>query len=157
MQTTEHVTEKPTIPVTPVVEAPVAAIKCTLQAQAQPYLMQLEIPDAEVRKDLDDLWQEAKKSIPEREWAGFRVGSDAFKATWESKIGITTAYRPIWVSMISAAAAKNERFVLGVSDLSVVRGENLFKLVCIVNFVPEARFVKDFDKVPVEIYSLHPT
>jgi hypothetical protein len=140
-------------------EAPKAT--STLQPQATPYILQAEVPFVDVEVALKEEWDKAKAQIPAKEWAGYRIGTDAYRSVWEKKLGLFNAYRPVWIHMLDRAAASHKKFVLDYQEMTVVEdaARKVYKLGAVIHFVPGACFDKsvNLDEIPVEVYSMHPT
>lgn len=138
--------------------APPPKTKCVIQAFATPYLLQLEIPDADVRPQLNERWAEVLKTLPAAASKGFRADSDAFRVHYEQKIGVGKIYANVWQDAINQGASQKKHFILDITGMNVAATPSGFKVVSEVFFLPEITFNEglSLDKVPVEVYSLHP-
>jgi len=142
-----------------------AKTSCTVQAQATPFIVHLNVPESEAAQHMTFCWEKAKATIPPQQWEGFRPGSDAMRSAWEARAGgLTRAYRAAWLDIIHQAARNTERFILDVQELSVERNPTGYTVASVVTFLPEVAFKAEnldnsatfLDSIPVEIYSLHP-
>ena len=133
-------------------------VSSNIVAQATPYIIQIEV-SSEIEPKLKEHWEKAKDSIPTKEWAGFRVGSDAFRPIWEKKVGLFAAYRPVWFELFDRAAANNKKFILDYQEVSVAQQGDKYVGNAVAYFMPEVEFPQDLnlDSIPVEVYSMHPT
>jgi len=129
----------------------------TIQAQATPYMVRLEIPQEQISESLVECWEKKKPTLTPKDWAGFRPGSDAARPIWEERVGLTNAYQPVWLNAISQGVATNKKFVLDVQEVAATRDKDVFIVAAVVFLMPEVKIAENFDKIPIELYSLHPS